>query len=217
MKLLGITDLHGNRRTLAEILDKAGAVDVVLLGGDITNFGTPREAGELADVAGSLGARVLAVAGNCDSAAIDERLVELGVSVAGRGAIIGNVGFHGIPAMPPWIPHMYHFTEDELAAMLAAGHARIDPAARRRVVLSHAPPRARRVDRTRLWRHVGSTALAEFIDRTQPELVLCGHIHEARGVERMGRTIVVNCGAAAAGSYALVELDPELRVELGRT
>jgi L-alanine-DL-glutamate epimerase-like enolase superfamily enzyme len=69
-------------------------------------------------------------------------------------------------------------------------------------------------DRTFLMRHVGSQALRAFVDAHQPDLVICGHIHEARGIDRIAATQVVNCGLAAAGSYAVVEVAASLAIEL---
>jgi uncharacterized protein len=213
MRLLGITDLHDRQSSLERILAQAGPVDVVLLGGDITNFGRPNDAQRLVRVLESSQRRVFAVAGNCDSPEIEQRLVELGVALFQRGVTLGGVGFQGLSGMPPWLPKMYQFSEAELAAALNAGYAELGRPARH-VVLSHPPPRAERIDRTQAGRNVGSTALREFIDRVQPDLVVCGHIHEGRGVEQLGRTVVVNCGAAVAGFYALVELGETPAVEL---
>lgn len=42
---------------------------------------------------------------------------------------------------------------------------------------------------------VGSTAVRDAVMRYQPLLVLCGHIHESRGVARLGRTTVINPGS----------------------
>ena len=108
---------------------------------------------------------------------------------------------------------MYHFTEEELAEHLQTGYEQIAGAAYH-VVLSHAPPRDGKLDRTFFGRHVGSRALREFIERAQPALVVCGHIHEGRGIDTIGPTTVVNCGPAAAGDYAVVEIGDEVRVEL---
>lgn len=222
MRLTCITDLHDSPSALDRILAQAGQADLVLLGGDITSFGSPRDAERLVRQAQLSGAPVLAVAGNCDSADIERRLAELGVSLFRRATAVGRVGLHGLSAMPPWQSRMYHFSERELAEHLEDGHRQLlgkgdtsnSPGGLVHVVLSHAPPRDCRLDRTFLGRHVGSEALREFIDRTQPALVLCGHIHEGRGVETLGRTTVVNCGAAAGGSYALVEIGQDVRVEL---
>jgi len=42
---------------------------------------------------------------------------------------------------------------------------------------------------------VGSSAVREAVEKYQPLLVLCGHIHESRGVAKIGRTTVVNPGS----------------------
>jgi Icc-related predicted phosphoesterase len=213
MRLLGITDLHDNRAALERILAHAGPVDLILLGGDLTDFGQSKDAEQIVRRAQQSGAQVLAVAGNCDSAAIERRLVELGVSLFRQGVVLHGVGLQGLSAMPPWRGDMYQFTENELAQALEAGYQQIAGAGQH-VVLSHPPPHATHVDRTFHGQNVGSTALREFIERVQPVLVLCGHIHEGRGTESIGRTLVVNCGAASAGSYALVEIGTTLAVEL---
>jgi Icc-related predicted phosphoesterase len=63
---------------------------------------------------------------------------------------------------------------------------------------------------------VGSTALREFVEQTQPILVVCGHLHESRGVDMLGPTTVVNCGPAGSGCYAIAEIDDQVRVDLRR-
>ncbi len=43
--------------------------------------------------------------------------------------------------------------------------------------------------------HVGSRAVAKMIQKYQPLLGLHGHIHESRGVQKIGRTTIVNPGS----------------------
>lgn len=205
MRLIAVTDLHGRLEVFQQILDHAGPADAVLLGGDITNFGSPIDVDRIVERAQQHLGSVLAVAGNCDSAEIDGRLQQRGVALHGRGVRWGPVGIHGLSAIPPWKRGMYQLTEDELAAALESGYAALN-GAEQHVLLAHVPPRGLRVDRTFFWKHAGSTALRTFIDRTHPALVFCGHIHEGRGIEPLGRTTVVNCGLAARGQYALAEL-----------
>ncbi len=213
MRIACITDLHGRRAALGRILADAGAVDAVLLGGDITNFGSPIDADRVIELTRAKVSTVLAVAGNCDSAAIDRRLVELGVSLHGRGVLIRAVGLFGLSATPPWNKGMYQLTEAALAAALRAGHAQVRQAAQH-VLLAHVPPYNTRLDRTLFWSHAGSSALRTFIEEAQPGLVLCGHIHEARGIDRLGATVAVNCGHGARGAYAIAEVEQQIRVEL---
>jgi uncharacterized protein len=217
MKILCITDIHNHIEPFQRILNEARPIDMLLLGGDLTNFGTPGDVEKIVHIAQLSNSPVFAVAGNCDSAPVDQRLMELGVSVAGRGMIIKDVGIHGLSAAPPWHKGMYGFTEVELAQHLQAGYDEIkNQNAQWHVVLTHVPPQGIKLDRTHFFQHVGSSALREFVDKTQPALVVCGHVHESRGVDTIGRTTVVNCGPAGSGYYAIAELDDEVHVELYR-
>ncbi|MEK6238654.1 MAG: metallophosphoesterase [Planctomycetales bacterium] len=223
MNLLCLTDLHGRDAALDRILKRSPGADVILLGGDLTHFGSPDKAEAVIRRAKATGAETLAVAGNCDSPEIDDRLIELGVSLFRRGAVRDGTCFYGVSAMPPWQGTMYELTEEEIAAALekgrAAALARQDAtdsqdgrACRGEVVLSHPPPFGI-LDRTSRGPHVGSQSLREFIDRVEPRLVVCGHIHEARGVETRGQAVIVNCGPASRGDHAFIRLNPDGTVD----
>jgi Icc-related predicted phosphoesterase len=49
-----------------------------------------------------------------------------------------------------------------------------------------------------LTKPVGSVAVREMIERVQPLLTLHGHIHEAAGHTRIGRTMAINAGSEYA-------------------
>ena len=77
----------------------------------------------------------------------------------------------------------------------------------RHVVLSvHTPPHDTLCDIVGDGIHVGSSAVRDFILDAQPDVCLCGHIHESRAVDRLGRTVLVNPGAFATGGYAVLRL-----------
>ncbi|AWR96534.1 hypothetical protein DFR86_02530 [Acidianus sulfidivorans JP7] len=46
-----------------------------------------------------------------------------------------------------------------------------------------------------VFTHVGSTSVRKIIEETQPLLGLHGHIHESRGFDKIGKTIVLNPGS----------------------
>ena len=71
---------------------------------------------------------------------------------------------------------------------------------------SHNPPKDTNLDRTDSGAHVGSAGIRKFIEDCQPLLVVSGHIHESRGVDKIGRTRLVNPGALAEGFYAVAEI-----------
>jgi Icc-related predicted phosphoesterase len=56
----------------------------------------------------------------------------------------------------------------------------------------------------------GRSAVREFIEKHQPLLGLHGHIHESKGVAKIGRTVCVNPGSEYTEGILkgfLVELD----------
>jgi Icc-related predicted phosphoesterase len=60
---------------------------------------------------------------------------------------------------------------------------------------------------------VGSRAVRELIERRQPVVSLHGHIHESRGVTKIGRTLCLNPGSNYADGVldgAIVDLEPDL-------
>ena len=52
--------------------------------------------------------------------------------------------------------------------------------------------------------HVGSQSIRDLIEEFNPALVLCGHVHEARGIDRINETTIVNPGVFAYGELAIV-------------
>ena len=63
---------------------------------------------------------------------------------------------------------------------------------------------------------VGSTAVREVIEEGQPTLALHGHIHEARGNTRIGRTLCINPGSSYEQGQllgAVVNLDGKGKVK----
>lgn len=215
MRLLCITDIHSDVDRFENILANEPPADLLIIGGDFTNFGKPPEVDHLLDLAQAHTPRVLAVAGNCDSPEIDQLLLEREVSLHTRGVRINDIGFFGLSAMPPWMGNMYEFTEEELDRLLAMSYAQAAGSSRY-VMVPHCPPRNSGVDRNSAGVHVGSTAIRSWVDQVKPILVVCGHIHEARGQAKIGDTVVVNCGPARNGNYAVAEIGEHVTVELKR-
>lgn len=214
MRIAYVVDVHDRFDAVGDALARTGPVDVLVVGGDITTFGTPDDAERAITQWRPLAPRLLAVAGNCDSPEIDARLVELGVSLDARGVVIDGVGLFGASAAPHSPLHTpYEVPDEELGRRADAGLADVD-GARVWIFCPHSPPYDTACDRLRSGRHVGSPTLRAFVDREQPDLLLCGHIHEARGMDDVGATRVVNPGPVASGHHALVEIGDDVSVEL---
>jgi uncharacterized protein len=214
MRIAFVVDVHDRFDAVPAALEAIGEVDVLVVGGDITTAGTPDDAARAIELWRPLAPRLLAVAGNMDSPAIDERLVELGVSVNGRGVVIDEVGIAGVSAAPRSPLHTPHeLPDDEVGRRGEAALADVAES-RVRVFCPHAPPFGTACDLLRSGEHVGSPALRALVEREEPDVLLCGHIHEARATDRLGPTQVVNPGPVSAGHWALVEVAETVTVTL---
>jgi len=214
MRFAYVVDVHGRPQSVSDALTAIGETDLLVVGGDITTGGTPDEAEEAIDAWRPLAPRLLALAGNMDSPQIDSRLAELEVSLDGRGVTLDGVGFFGVSAAPVSpLRTPYELPDEELERRIARGFAAVE-ACRVKVFCPHAPPRGTACDLLPGGEHVGSAVIRTFVEREQPDVVLCGHIHESRGTDAIGRSRIVNPGPVTAGHYAVVELDGELDVRL---
>ena len=206
--------MHGHAEAVADVVAALDDLDLLIVGGDITTAGTPDDAEQAIRSWLPLAPRLLALAGNMDSPEIDDRLAELGVALDGRGVSFGDVGVFGVSAAPiSPLATPYELADDELERRIARGYAALD-GCRMTVFCPHAPPAGTACDRLASGEHVGSVVVRAFVEREQPDLVLCGHIHEARGTDTVGSSRIVNPGPVRAGHYAFVEIDGELNLRL---
>jgi len=221
-RILFMTDLHGAERYVDAVVEREREVDLVLVGGDITSFGTDRHAGPILDCLVAAYPAVRAVHGNVDLPSVLPLLEARKMSLHGRGEVMGSLGLFGCGGSnvtPMGTPIEY--SESQLARTLAVAFASVQDAPTK-VLVSHCPPKDTSLDRMFAGKNVGSASVRAFLEQHDVALCLCGHIHEAKGIERVGKALAVNPGALCTGAYAVVDLvdgqpQAELRrVDLGR-
>ena len=211
MRILALTDVHGAYSVAADII-RAAPADVVLIGGDLTTVGSVKEAEDAIVLFKSLCLQVYCVAGNMDSPLHDDLFERLGVSLNARGVLLGDVGFFGVSAAPHSpLRTPYEISEEEIMQRIRHGYADIAHA-RLKVFVPHAPPYGTKVDIVHSGIHAGSSAVRDFIEEAEPDVVVCGHIHEARGQDRIGASVIVNSGHGARGFYSTVEITDHIEV-----
>ena len=215
MRILALTDIHGAYKKAEEIIRKEPA-DILIIGGDLTTVGSVKEVENAISRFQSLSHRLLCVAGNMDLPQHDDVFTKLGVSINGCGMEIDGVGFFGVSAAPlSPLSTPYEITEEEMAKRITTGFKQIEKCSVSFFV-PHAPPYGTRVDIIHAGYHAGSTAVRDFIDDEQPDLVICGHIHEGRGEDLLGKSKIVNSGAACDGYYSVIEVNQEIRISFCR-
>ncbi|WP_258084528.1 metallophosphoesterase [Thermococcus thermotolerans] len=211
MRFVAVTDIHENSKRsqqLAGVL-RGEEFDALLVAGDLTHFSGADKAVEVLKPLLELDIPVFAVHGNCDGRDVPELLSGLGINAHNRRVEVGGVGIVGIGGSNITPFHtIWELTEDEILRILERNYREGD------IILSHVPPHGTVADRVHFGHHVGSRALREFIEREAPPVVVCGHIHEGRGIDRIGETLVVNPGPLFRKYYAVIELEEEIKVEL---
>ena len=189
MKILAFSDLHLARARAADIVAASPAADLVIGAGDFCNMRTGL--GWAMTMLAGIGAPLVLVPGNNES---DDELRRAAPPDAhvlhGQMTEIDGVKLFGLGGGVPVTPFggwSFDLTEAEAVALLAgADHADI--------LVSHSPPKGI-ADRTSAGLSVGSSAVKAAIERVQPKLTFCGHIHDCWGEEgAIGATRIVNLG-----------------------
>jgi Icc-related predicted phosphoesterase len=188
-KLLLFSDIHSDWKTLETILSVQA--DYYISAGDQVSWGRGLE--RCGEILRTRGDKVWVLPGNHESAGQIAAMCErFGLNnfhertfTAGRWTVAG-LGYSSIT--PFDTPGEY--SEEQLSQKLAP-FANLNPL----VLVCHAPPYRTELDQVRPGLHAGSSAVREFIERTQPAHFFCGHIHEAAGREiLLGRTRARNLG-----------------------
>ncbi|HXG39973.1 MAG TPA: hypothetical protein VNJ28_03440 [Candidatus Limnocylindrales bacterium] len=148
---------------------------------------------------------------------VDHRIVELDE----RHELVSM----GDTSMTPWAcPRDYPESHMERVVAELFGKVR-EPS--RAILNLHCPPRGTKIDQAPKLRDdlsiefeagqvimtsAGSAAIRRGIEQLQPLLSLHGHIHEARGAHRIGRTLCLNPGSEYAEGImkaSIVNLEPD--------
>ncbi len=189
-RILAFSDMHLSRHCAAEIRALAHDADIVIGAGDFCNG--RNGLGEAMDLLRIPEDDAIYVPGNAESAdelrAATSATVLHGQAVERAGLTIFGLGY-GVPTTPfgSWSCDL---TEAEAEALLAS-MKNVD------ILISHSPPKGL-ADSTSSGQSVGSTAVRAAIERDQPRLCLCGHIHDSWGKSGfIGRTAVHNLGPTA--------------------
>ena len=199
MKILAFSDLHRDLDQAGQLVERSSAADVVIAAGDFASVHEGLE--EAIDALRPIAVPTVLVPGNNETEDALRAACEgwdAATVLHGQGTEIDGTPFYGLGAGIPITPWDWSFDldEDEAAQKLAGCP---DGA----VLVIHSPPKGH-CDESSAGDHLGSQAILEAIEAKQPELAVCGHIHESWGAEsEIGPTRVMNLGPSGTA----IELD----------
>ncbi len=207
MKIVFITDIHGDWDKLESISPRLINYDLVVLGGDITTFGTARDADFVVKTILKYNQNIIAIPGNCDGAFVQKLLVEKGMDFNFKKIERFGTLFYGIggslitPSATP-----YEYSEEYLNEQLNdKSYAELSVLSNL-ILVSHQPPLFTLNDKLSTGVHVGSKSIRNLITKTKPFICLTGHIHEGIGIDKIENTPIVNPGALCDGKYGEIYL-----------
>jgi Icc-related predicted phosphoesterase len=204
MKIAAITDIHGRTEFSEDLIHRLQQADLLLIAGDITDFGDREEAEGIIKELAVLNDRVLAIPGNCDRTGVEDVLRSRNMNLHATTQIVNGIMFLGIGGCNKTPFHTpTEYSEEELGEILS--RFKKTPGVHKYILISHAPPQKTKLDRVFLGFHVGSKAVRDFIEDFQPDITICGHVHEAKGTDRIGKTTIINPGPFPK-HYALIDI-----------
>jgi Icc-related predicted phosphoesterase len=214
----------------ASFASAAEACDLLLLAGDLTEYGQADEAEVVADACRGLPVPVVAVLGNHDwhsdrAADVTAILAEAGVivlerastilqvdgtavGVAGVKGFVGGFGTQWANFGEPLFREAYAETTADVQG-LDAGLRAIASCPVRIALLHYAPTAATLAgEPERLWLVLGAERLATPIAEHRPDIVLHGHAHAGSFSGAIGEVPVYNVAVHVTGKdFSVFELD----------
>ena len=197
MRILHVSDIHCSTSSaeLIPSLVSRHEADVIVVSGDL-------ECDDyILDRLLEAGVPVIGVPGNMDDSYVSRAMSERGINIDASIVEVSGVLFAGVGGRTP----LSSLRKIE-GLLREAKRGEI-------VVVSHHPPHGTRIDIARSGVHAGLHELRGLLEEHQPLACLCGHIHESPGVDRIGKTLIVNPGPFYRGRYAVVSLE-HLKAEL---
>lgn len=188
MKILHISDIHGKLSTVKLLCSKISKndFDVIVVSGDIEDEDTLKILDE------NFSKPILAVTGNMDPTDIPSKISKY---------LVEN--------------KLFEYQEFTFFGLPPSENTYIElPSSKNLILISHYPPYGTDVDKSFIGTHIGSKLVRFLVEKYKPILVLCGHVHEARGTCKLNSTIIVNPGPLKRGYYALIEVMSNLNINV---
>ncbi|MBR5645419.1 MAG: metallophosphoesterase family protein [Treponema sp.] len=216
MKILVLSDLHANNKVLDKLDSEFEKADAVIFAGDYAECFKPKTGLEALEKLCSKHDTIFSVLGNCDNIEFLEQLEERDVSVEKSLVFHEGLAFAGSGGGEYFTGKTeFERTAEELLSDFdivknSAQDGSDNSLWQNLILISHNPPRGQVVDRINDELHPGSPLFTDFIKENKPLAVICGHIHEGCGSEKIGDTLVVNPGSIGEkGTYYWLDLSKD--------
>lgn len=204
---LAAGDIHDDIFGLLKLLEHKN-IKGFIISGDLTNCGDCEKAQKIIGEFEKTGIPLYAQIGNMDLMEVNDLLEKRGCNLHCHvRELMPDIAVFGIGGSTPTPMNTpAEFSEKSYAGWL---EKEWQTACKypHTILISHNPPKNSACDVIGGGIHVGSEAVRHFIEKYQPEICICGHIHESKGIDQIGRTKIINPGALSEGGYVILEYE----------
>ncbi|MBU1975506.1 MAG: metallophosphoesterase family protein [Nanoarchaeota archaeon] len=187
MNILAFVDTHGERRKFDSIIKKSEDADIILCAGDLTVFDANLR--EFLEKLNNLNKYTLIIHGNHET---DESM---------------RAAAKGLNSIKVIHRKVFKFRDLYVFGWGGGGFTETDPELEKKgdkyarvlkgkkfIFMTHGPPHRTNVDLVN-QAHVGCKTIRKFIEKNQPAINICGHIHEgSKKQDKIGKTLIINPG-----------------------
>ena len=192
LRILASSDIHGDTRAAEQLARQAEKenIDLVVLCGDLT-YAEQSTEGIIGPFA-KRNKKVLLIPGNHETVATADFLAEVygATNLHGYSVMYKGVGLFGCGGANIGL---HQLSEPEILDLLKKGYDRIKDA-KKKIMVTHVHPTGSLSEKFSGF-IPGSQGVKKAIEQFRPDILLCGHVHEAEGIEEViGKTKVFNVG-----------------------
>ena len=212
-KILAISDVHGEENENLYTYLKNNDIDLVLILGDITDFGPLEFVGTFIEKVAECDVDVIAIPGNCDPKGICNAINEVSfclhnnIIAYGDAILFGYGGSNETPFNTPGEIQDNKIYGDVYELLANYDYVYNADVPKVRILATHAPPYNTDADKMENGEHVGSSGILKSIHEFEPEINVCGHIHEAKSLSKIGTTTdVANPGMLRDNGAVLIDI-----------
>jgi Icc-related predicted phosphoesterase len=201
MLLLAAADLHGNQKKFDRVLDGITEYSphMAILAGDIIHHSVQ----PLHDLIESLSIPLLVTHGNMDPSSLSLALATPpALDMNNKHQVLQGLSFVGIGDSVP-----RDIYSEQHQKTLPLHTIPMD------ILISHRPPKGYQ-DKTSFSGHIGDDEVYKLVLSHHPRLLLCGHVHENPGYQKIKDTVILNCSVGHNGHFSLVTINDTIKITM---
>lgn len=206
MNWIAFGDIHQHLNFIS-LIPELPEADGVIITGDLTDYSPPGAVETVWSTIAAINPEIMAQGGNMDRENVTNFLKSKDANLhLETRELAPSVKIMGVGcSIPTPFRTPSEVSEEKMSTWLEETYTNLGDYSQF-ILAVHDAPYDTKLDIISSGLHVGSHAVRNFVEQHQPEIVLCGHIHESCGEDFIGSSHILNPGMASDGGYVKITL-----------